>query len=176
MSDASALAPLLQVGLLALAAVLLGIASLNDIAVRTIPDLAPLGLVVIGVVVRFADGNAGAALAASVAVFLFGTLCWRFGWLGGGDVKLLAACAWLVSPSLVPQLVLLTAIVGGGLACLYLALSRAARASRAPAGVVRPHSLAGRIWRAERWRIGRRSALPYGCAIAVATLLTLSGR
>ena len=49
MSDASALAPLLQPGLLALAAVLLGIASLNDIAVRTIPNLASFGLVVIGV-------------------------------------------------------------------------------------------------------------------------------
>lgn len=176
MSDASALAPLLQVGLLALAAILLGIASLNDIAVRTIPDLAPLGLVVIGVVVHFADGNAAGALAASAAIFLFGALCWRFGWLGGGDVKLLAACAWLVSPMLVPQLVLLTAIVGGALACLYLALGCIARASRARTGVVRPHSLAGRIWRAERWRIKRRAALPYGCAIAVATLLTLSGR
>ena len=98
MSDASALAPLLQPGLLALAAVLLGIASLNDIAVRTIPNLAPFGLVVIGVAARLAEGNATAALVASVAVFVLGGLCWRFGWLGGGDVKLLAACAWLVSP------------------------------------------------------------------------------
>ena len=116
MSDASALAPWLQPGLLALVGILLGIASLNDIAVRTIPDLAPFGLVVIGVAIRLADHNAIFALAASAAVFLFGALCWRFGWLGGGDVKLLAACAWLVSPALVPQLVLLTAIVGGILA------------------------------------------------------------
>ena len=127
-----ALVPLLQPGLLALAAILLGIASLNDIAVRTIPDLAPLGLVVIGVAVRLADGSAAIALAASAAVFVFGAVCWRFGWLGGGDVKLLAACAWLVPPALVPQLVLLTAIAGGILACLYLALSWMARASRAP--------------------------------------------
>ena len=41
--------------------------------------------------------------------------------------------AWLVSPALVPQLVLLTAIAGGILACLYLTLSRFARASDAPA-------------------------------------------
>ncbi len=157
-------------------AALLGIASLNDIAARTIPDLVPLGLVVIGIAVRFADGNAAAALAVSAAVFVAGAVCWRFGFLGGGDVKLLAACAWLVPPALVPQLVLLTAIVGGILACLYLALNWMARASRPPTCAMRPRSLAGRIRRAEWWRIRRRAALPYGCAIAVATLLTLSGR
>jgi prepilin peptidase CpaA len=176
MSDASALAPWLQPGLLALVAILLGITSLNDIAVRTIPNLASFGLVVIGVAIRLADHNAIFALAASAVVFLLGAVCWRFGWLGGGDVKLLAACAWLVPPALVPQLVLLTAIAGGILACLYLALRWIARTSGKPAHPVRPHSLVGRIRRAEWWRIRRRAALPYGCAIAVATLITLSGR
>jgi prepilin peptidase CpaA len=176
MSDASALAPWLQPGLLALVAILLGIASLNDIAVRTIPNMASFGLVVIGVALRLADHNAIFALAASALVFLLGALCWRFGWLGGGDVKLLAACAWLVPPALVPQLVLLTAIAGGILACLYLALGWIARASRAPTHVARPRSLLARIRHAEWWRIRRRAALPYGCAIAVATLVTLSGR
>jgi prepilin peptidase CpaA len=175
MPDATSPVVLLQSYLIAVAAVLLGIASLNDIATRTIPDLAPLGLTVIGVMLRVVDGTTAAALAASAAVLLVGALCWRFGWLGGGDVKLLAACAWLVSPALVPQLVLLTALAGGVLACLYLALSSMAPASRRPVQAAHPRSLAGRIWRAERWRIRRRSALPYGCAIAAATLLTLSG-
>ncbi|HME26305.1 MAG TPA: A24 family peptidase [Acetobacteraceae bacterium] len=175
MSDAASPVVLLQSYLIAIAAVPLGIASLNDLATRTIPDLASLGLLVVGVAVRLTDGTAVAALAASAAVLLLGALCWRFGWLGGGDVKLLAACAWLVSPALVPQLVLLTALAGGVLACLYLALSWMARASRGPLPAAHPRSLAGRIWRAERWRIRRRAALPYGCAIAVGTLLTLSG-
>jgi prepilin peptidase CpaA len=176
MPDVASMIAVAQLGLLAIAAVLLCLASLNDIATRTIPDLAPVGLVVIGIGVRFADGTAAAALAASAAVFVLGAVCWWFGFLGGGDVKLLAACAWLVPPALVPQLVLLTAIVGGILACLYLALNWMARASRTPACAMRPRSLAGRIRRAEWWRIRRRAALPYGCAIAVATLLTLSGR
>jgi prepilin peptidase CpaA len=176
MYEAYALVPMLQPVLLALAVILLGIASLNDIAVRTIPDLAPLGLIAIGVAIRLADGSAATALAASAAVFLFGAFCWRAGWLGGGDVKLLAACAWLVSPALVPQLVLLTAISGGILACLYLALSSVARVPRAPTRAGRPHSFAGRVRRTEWWRIRRRASLPYGCAIAVATLITLSGR
>ena len=35
---------------------------------------------------------------ASAAVFALGAVCWRCGWLGGGDTKLLAACAVLVPP------------------------------------------------------------------------------
>jgi len=176
MSDATSTVVLLQPYLLAAAAGLLVIASLNDIAARTIPDLTSLGLLAIGLAVRLVDHNVVAALAASAAVFLLGGLCWRFGWLGGGDVKLLAACAWLVPPALVPQLVLLTAIAGGVLACLYLLLSCVARASRTLTRARRSRSFAGRIGRVEWWRIRRRAALPYGCAIAVATLLTLSGR
>jgi prepilin peptidase CpaA len=175
MSDTASTVVLLQPYLMAIVAVPLAIASLNDIATRTIPDPAPLGLLAIGVVVRLVDGTATAALVASAAVFVIGALCWRFGWLGGGDVKLLAACAWLVSPALVPQLVLLTALAGGVLACLYLALGWMTRALPALTRSSLPHALARRIWRAERWRIRRRAALPYGCAIAVATLFTLSG-
>ena len=63
-----ALVPTLQPALLALAVVLLGIASLNDIAVRTIPDLASLGLIAIGIAIRLADGSAPTALVASIAV------------------------------------------------------------------------------------------------------------
>jgi prepilin peptidase CpaA len=161
---------------LAVAAVLLLMASLTDIATRTIPDRAALGVAAIGVAIRLADHSAAAALAASASVFLLGGLCWRFGWLGGGDVKLLAACAWLMPPMMVPKLVLLTALTGGVLACVYLILSCVARASHTPVGVSRPRSLAGRIGRVEWWRIRRRAAMPYGCAIAVATLLTLSDR
>jgi hypothetical protein len=43
MYEAYALIRVLQPVLLALAVILLGIASLNDIAVRTIPNLAPFG-------------------------------------------------------------------------------------------------------------------------------------
>jgi prepilin peptidase CpaA len=176
MPDAASAIAVLRYGLLATSAILLAVASLNDIATRTMPDLPSIVLVVIGIAARLADGNAATALAASVGVFLLCGLCWRFGWLGGGDVKLLAACAWLVSPAQVPQLVLLTAIAGGVLACLYLTLNRVMKyASRAQACATRPQSLAARIWHVERWRIRRRAPLPYGCAIAVATLLTLAG-
>ena len=176
MSDVASAIAAAQPVALAVVAVLLLIASLSDIATRTIPDRAALGVAAIGVAIRLADHDAVAALAASASVFLLGGLCWRFGWLGGGDVKLLAACAWLVPPVMVPQLVLLTALAGGAMACLYLVLSCVARASHTPPHVAQTRSLVGRIGRIEWWRIRRRAALPYGCAIAVATLLTLSDR
>jgi prepilin peptidase CpaA len=167
---------LLQPASLAVAAILLGAACLKDIAVRTIPDIAALGLAVVGIAARVAEHSVVTALASSALVLLAGALCWRFGWLGGGDVKLLAACAWLVPPPLVPQLILSTAIAGGVLACLYLALSCLARISHAPVGATRPKALVRRIARAEWWRIRHRASLPYGCAIAAATLITVYGQ
>ena len=166
---------LLHLGTLVIVTALLGIAVLNDVATRTIPEIAPLGLVLIGVVLRAASGEVPAALGASVVVFVLGAVSWRLGWIGGGDVKLLAACAWLVSPSVVPHLILTTAIAGGGLACCYLTLRWWFRAARAQIHVARCQSLVMRIWHVERWRIERRPTLPYGCAIAVGTLLTLAG-
>ena len=52
-------------------------------------------------------------LLAGLLVFLAGAFCWRRGWLGGGDVKLLAATAVLVPPSLVVNLLLDVALAGG---------------------------------------------------------------
>jgi prepilin peptidase CpaA len=165
-----------QVGTLVISAILLGIASFRDIASRVIPDFVSLSIAATGVAFSLADDNEIDALAASAAVFSVGALCWRVGALGGGDVKLLSACALLVPPTLVPQLVLLTAMAGGLLACVYLVLRGVARTSRKPTSYERPQSLLGRIVRVERWRIRRRTGLPYGCAIAIGTLLTLSIR
>lgn len=176
MFDATTALVQLQQYLWAVAAVLLLLASTHDVATRTIPDFVPLGLLAVGIIGRLVDHDIIAALIASISLFFLSALCWRFGWLGGGDAKLLTACAWLTPPLLVPRLVFLTAIAGGILACLYLALGRLAPIFRKPRANTRPRSLLGRIARVERWRIGHRASLPYGCAIAAATLLTLYGR
>ncbi len=176
MAEVTSTIVLLRPGLLAIAVILLGFASLNDVAVRLIPDRASIGLLAVGIIARLADGNALAALAASATVLACSAVCWRLGWLGGGDVKLLAACAWLVQPLQVPWLVLLTALAGGILACVYLVLGGLTALRRKPPYTGRPRLLAVRLWRVEWWRIRRRAALPYGCAIASATILTLYGR
>ena len=164
---------LLQTGLLTVSVALLCGASLNDVAVRTIPDPISLGVAAIGIALRLIDGTVVPAFGTAAVVFALCALCWRCGWLGGGDAKLLAACALLVPPVLVPQLVLVTALSGGILACLYLALWRLASLRGTPLHAGRSHTLAIRVCRAEWWRTRRRGSLPYGCAIAAAAMFTL---
>lgn len=59
-------------------------------------------------------------LAAAVFVLLF--LCFAFGWLGGGDVKLAGAIMLWAGPSQGPNFVVLFAVLGGALALGLLSL------------------------------------------------------
>lgn len=156
-----------------LAALLLGTAGICDLATRTIPDRLPLALTLLGVAAQLDAGRLGVALVVAFVVFGLAALAWRRGWVGGGDVKLLAACVLFLPPALVPGMLLATALAGGVLAGIYLFLRRVvtsppgARASRP-----RRRFLA-RALRAERWRIARRGSLPYANAIAAGALFVL---
>ena len=139
-------------------------------AVRTVPNRVSLIVAVAGLGLQMLDRHMVPALFGAVLVFAGAWQCWRRGWIGGGDVKLLSACALLVPPALVPELILATAIAGAVQALSYLALARLL-----PGGATkRPAGLIGRIWRAERRRIRRRLSLPYACAISAGVLLTLN--
>nr|WP_295663819.1 prepilin peptidase [Polymorphobacter sp.] len=59
-----------------------------------------------------------AHVAAGAGVFFIGALLFSRGWLGGGDVKLLAACALWAGFLGLPLLLLGTAFAGGVLALL----------------------------------------------------------
>jgi prepilin peptidase CpaA len=172
------------------AAMALLFAAAHDIAVRTVPNLVSLIVALSGLGLNALDGQLLPALFRGALVFAVAWYCWRRGWIGGGDVKLLSACVLLVPPGLVPELILATAIAGGLLALSYLVLERLVRgdAVSLPPGSMFPGSgfpgagLAGsgrrsgllrRIWRAERRRIHRRLSLPYSCAITAGVLLTL---
>lgn len=159
------------------AAMALLFAAAHDVAVRTVPNLVSLIVALFGLGLNALDGQLPAALIRGGLVFAVGWYCWRRGWLGGGDVKLLSACVLLVPPGSVPELILSTAIAGGLLALSYLALALLlpGRGRPYPADPVlaRRRSLLHRVWRAERRRIQRRLSLPYSCAIAAGVLLTL---
>lgn len=159
--------------LIAIAAVFLGRASLNDVATRTIPDLSTLAVLLIGIALRLIDGTAIVAFAISALMFAVAALCWRCGWLGGGDVKLLAACCWLVSPHAVPDMMLTTSLAGGVLACVYLIWRRMPARIGAQPSRGRRSCFAARVWRVECRRVARHPTLPYGCAIAAGTFITL---
>src|SRR6202043_1185329 len=99
-------------------------AAAHDVAVRTVPNLVSLIVAIAGLGLNTFDGRLLQALFGGGLVFVAAWFCWRKNWIGGGDVKLLAACAFLVPPASLPEFMLSTAIAGGVLALLYLALAR----------------------------------------------------
>jgi prepilin peptidase CpaA len=155
--------------LLSIAAAALSFAAIYDVAMRIVPNGLPLIVAVSGLGLNTLDGHPLSALFGGAVVFAGTWQCWRAGWIGGGDVKLLSACALLVQPATIPELVASTALAGGALALFYLALGRLLP----PITPAQPASRFGRIWQAERRRITSRLSLPYACAIVAGVTLTL---
>ena len=102
----------------------------------------------------------GAALLAA------GIVVWRFGWLGGGDVKLVAALGLWAGPAHVDALLCGTALAGGGLA---LAAQGCGRLLHSPK-LVYARAATGRLLPAAAGMSGltawREQGLPYGIAVA----------
>lgn len=148
------------------AAILLAAAAMHDVALRLIPNTIPAALLGVGLVLRLHNGGILPGVVLAAIVFVAAVFCWRRGWMGGGDVKLLAATVLVVPPFEVGSFLLLTAQAGGVLALLYLVLSRTVRLP--PPGQWRAHRrhILRRLLRAERWRICRGAPVPYGFAIA----------
>jgi prepilin peptidase CpaA len=154
--------PLASVVPLLAAIALLSAAALHDAAFRTIPNQLAAALALCGLALRASSGNLPGAIIAALIVFVAAAFCWRRGWMGGGDVKLLGATALLVPPGHVPMMLASVAIAGGALTLPYLA----ARRRLPPPALARPTAWHARILRAERWRLRRGGPLPYAVAIA----------
>ena len=102
----------------------------------------------------------GACAAVAVLALIVGVGLFAMNWCGGGDAKLLAACAlWLGLPALLPFL-FATSVVGGALALTLLLARKATLVGFAPSG---PAWL-GRL-------LEPKEALPYGVAIAIGALV-----
>jgi len=164
-----ALASSLQIILVAASILLVAMAACHDVVARTIPNGWCVAIAFTGLAGRFIDHTLVVGLAACAAIFIVATVCWRAGWLGGGDIKLLGACALAVPPHLVPALVIDTSMAGALLALVYLA----ARKRLPQLHSAKPTSLLARAWRAERWRLARGGPLPYAVAIAGAMVVVL---
>lgn len=154
-----------------LATALLTYAAVHDIATRQIPNRIPLFIALLGAGLRLGYGQLAPGLAAAACAFGGLYLLWRQGWIGGGDVKLLAATTLLAPPAQVLNLLLAVSLAGGVLSIIYLLLI-GLRLPPVPAGSRTPLR---RVLRAENWRIRRRGPLPYACAISAGGLLTLLG-
>ncbi len=154
-----------------LASLALLVAALHDVAARTIPNEIPLVVAVLGLGLRFLQGDLLWGLLALLLVFTLAVIAWRARVMGGGDVKLLAACALLPAPASVADMMVAIALSGGVLSLFYLVF-RGRRPLPIPA---RSPNLIARALRAEVWRLRRGGPLPYGVAIFAGTLLTLAG-
>lgn len=144
-------------------------AALHDVAARTVPNGLVLALAITGLMARILDHTLLIGLAAGFISFFAAAFCWRRGWMGGGDVKLLGAGALAVPPIDVLTFITVMAISGALLALVYLV----GRSMPAPHRTARPASFPARVARVERWRLHRGGPLPYACAIAAGGLFVL---
>jgi prepilin peptidase CpaA len=151
------------------AAGLLLFAAVRDVATRMVPNWVSLAILAAGIVLQAVTGDLAVALGLGLLVFFGAAVMWRFGWLGGADVKLLGAAAVAVPCGSVMQLLVLVSLTGGVLAVFYLALSLILRRPRPGPR----NSFLQRLMKAEAWRIHRRGPLPYAVAIACGGVLTL---
>ncbi len=165
----SHLTPLIQ----AAGVLLLLAAAASDVVRRIIPDWVSIALAALGLLAGLLRGPHALLGSVAAALLLFATLALlhRRGALGGGDVKLASAVALVLPFGAFGDFVEATAIAGGVLALLHLAL-RPFAPRLAP---VRGASLARRVLAAECWRLRRHGSIPYGVAIACGGALMLLG-
>lgn len=111
-----------------------------------------------------------AHLACGGIIFLIGIFLFFAGLFGGGDTKLLGAAALWPSLYELPAFLLIMTVAGGVLALAALALKKSGILPKLPAS--HPAVFGGeKGWLASLAR--GETVVPYGVAIAIATILTL---
>ncbi len=104
--------------------VLVSLAARADVRTRRIPNHLTFPALVIALAAHAAIGGRDGFTAAITGMAIAGGILlpgWLMGWMGAGDVKLMAACgAWLAMPGAV--FAVLAALVAGGVASLVIAL------------------------------------------------------
>lgn len=138
-------------------------AAVSDATSFTIPNWIPLALLALFPVAGLAAGVAlptlGLHLALGAGALVAGMAMFALRWMGGGDAKLIAAVVlWLGLPAL-PAFLLATALTGGSLAILLMALRSIH---------LRPMVALGPRW--VNRLADSKEGIPYGVAIAAGAL------
>lgn len=138
---------------------LMATAAFEDLRRLVIPNTVVLGLCVLwplhlATAPSFTLTGSIGALGCALAVFFAGALLFSRGWMGGGDVKLLAAATLWAGPTLTPALLIVTAVLGG-LVTLVLLSTASLRTVFAWSGAA----------------AGTPPRVPYGVAIAAAAVI-----
>jgi prepilin peptidase CpaA len=152
-----------QLFALTVAAVALIAAAIADLRFYQIPNRHAVAIALAFLLFALGAGlhETLGGLAVGAAVFALGIVLFARSWLGGGDVKLLAAVALWTPPSLLAGFALATSLAGAGLSIAMLTPLR--RWLPPP-----PASLAH-----ER---GLRQSVPFAIAIAAGGLFVLLKR
>ncbi len=106
---------------IAAAIVLLALAALHDMAVRTVPNRLVVLLALSACVLAASQHRLLASGATGSVMLAIAALLWLRRCMGGADVKLLAASGLLVGPAGVLPMLLATSLAGGALCLPYLA-------------------------------------------------------
>jgi prepilin peptidase CpaA len=144
---------------------LLAWAAVTDYRTYLIPNrisLAIAALYPVYVMTQPADVDWQGALVVASAFLVIGVLLFRFGIVGGGDIKLLTAMALWVGPGEILAFLFITAIAGLALTVLTISHLRYLRPWPAPA-----------LASDEAAVLKLRQSVPYGIAIALGGILTV---
>ncbi|HEX6866017.1 MAG TPA: prepilin peptidase [Caulobacteraceae bacterium] len=139
---------------------LLAIAGISDIVRRTIPNWTVIALIVVWIGAAIAGQTVGAwyyALLSALIAFGVGYVFYLFGIMGAGDAKLFSAVGLFTGLDWLMQFALITALLGGVLAVVYLLIR--------PRKALRGLTARGR---AEAEADGKQAGIPYGVPIALA--------
>ncbi len=144
--------------------------AIRDITTFTIPNYVSYGLAALFVpfaVLGLDQTAAWLHVGLGLVVLLICLVFWKLKWLGGGDVKFLAAVSlWMGPQGILLFLVLLTAIS----ACLVLLLRFARERNSIVQASGWPAVVKQMVQKAEE------NAIPYGLPTAIAALAVMFGK
>ena len=95
-------------------------AALHDMAARTVPNWMAAALAVLGLMVQADQRPSDCWRPRRADCVHRRRFCWRRGWMGGGDVKLLGAIAIVVPAGHVFHFIAAVTLTGAALAVIYL--------------------------------------------------------
>jgi prepilin peptidase CpaA len=113
----------------------------------------------LALIAQLAWSEIGASVAAAAIVLAIAFAFFAFGWIGGGDAKLVSATTLWIGFGLLLQYIIYAALLGGALTLVILTFR-----SRALPIWAMKHGWIARLH-------DRKTGVPYGIALAIAALL-----
>lgn len=143
--------------------VLMAYAASSDLLTMRIANwlviVVAVSYLALALIVQLSWSEIGMAAAAAAIVLAIAFAFFAFGWIGGGDAKLVAATTLWVGFGLMLQYLIYAALLGGALTLLILAFRR----------YPLPEFLRKQVW-IDRLH-NPKSGVPYGITLAAAALL-----